>query len=94
MGEGAHDSDAHTQLCSFFERWQRLETEKVAIGSDLRELFAEMKANGFDAKVARKVFRDKVADANALAEFQSLYDLYASSLGMDLDNARDAREAA
>lgn len=75
------DSVAQDMIQAFFERWQRLEEEKVAISGDLKELFAEAKANGFDTKVLRVVFRDKVADQNAKSEFEAVYDLYWSALG-------------
>lgn len=75
------DSVAQGMLQAFFERWQRLDEEKTAISADLRELFAEMKANGFETKVARKVFRDKAEDnSTARAEFEAVYDLYWSAL--------------
>jgi len=86
------DSVAQDMIQAFFERWQRLEEEKVAISADLKELFAEAKANGFDTKVLRAVFRDKVADENERNEFQAVYDLYWSALGTNYANARDARE--
>lgn len=88
------DSVAQDQIAAFFERWQRLEAEKQAIAEDLKELFAEAKANGFDAKVMRAVFRDKVADHDKRAEFEALYDIYAAALGTGNANARITREAA
>lgn len=75
------DSVAHDQIQAFFQRWQRLEEEKANISGDLKELFGEAKANGFDTKVLRVVFRDKVADQNAKSEFEAVYDLYWSALG-------------
>lgn len=87
------DSVAQDQIRAFFERWQRLEEEKVAISGDLKELFAEAKANGFDTKVLRKLFRDQVADSNERSEFEALYDLYAAALSAPrVRDARDARE--
>lgn len=75
------DTVADDQIRAFFERWQRLEEEKANISGDLRELFAEAKGNGFDAKVLRAVFRDKVKDQSARDEFEAIYDLYWSALG-------------
>src|SRR5688572_21624997 len=87
------ESVAQDMLQSFFDRWQRLEDEKRAISEDLKGLFAEAKALGFDTKVMRAVFRDKVGDAEAKAEFEAIYELYASAIGMTIANARDTREA-
>lgn len=75
------------QLRSYFERWQRLEADKKAVADDLKELFAEMKGSGFDAKVARKAFRDQdIAENDASAkaeadEFDAIYELYRGELG-------------
>lgn len=69
------------QLRAFFERWERLEEEKKAISDDLKDLFSEMKGNGFDTKVARKVFRDKLQDPHERAEFEAIYDVYMHALG-------------
>lgn len=89
------DGVADDQIKAFFERWQRLEEEKGAISGDLRELFAEMKANGFDTKVARAVFRDKTKDQNARSEFEAIYDLYWSALGTGVaTGARSARSSS
>lgn len=87
------DSIAQDLIRSFFERWERLETEKDAISGDLKELFAEAKGNGFDTKVLRKLFRDQKADASERQEFEALYDLYAAALNAPrVRDARDARE--
>ncbi|MFD1945046.1 GapR family DNA-binding domain-containing protein [Paradevosia shaoguanensis] len=87
------DSVAEDMLLSYFERWERLEGEKDAISADLRELFAEMKGNGFDTKVARKVFRDRLDDnSTERAEFEAVYDLYWTALSWP--RAGRARESA
>jgi len=46
---------AHGQLKAFIERIERLEEEKATIAQDIREIYAEAKANGFDTKIMRKV---------------------------------------
>lgn len=87
------DSIAQDQLLSFFARWRNLEAEKAAVSEDLKQLFAEMKGNGFDTKVARVVFRDKTKDQAERLEFEAIYDLYAAALnGTQFANARDVRE--
>lgn len=87
----APDDFAHNLIRAFYERWDRLESEKDAISGDLKELFAEAKGQGFDTKVLRKLFRDQKADAGERQEFEALYDLYAAALNGPL--ARDARDA-
>lgn len=77
----AEDSVADDILRNGFERWQRLEGEKQAISEDLKELFSELKNQGFDGKALRAAFRDvaKVDDAD-VQEHNAVVDLYVNSL--------------
>lgn len=70
------------QLKAYMERIERLEEEKAAIAADVREVFAEAKANGFDVKIMRQVLRLRKLDSNDRAEQEALLDLYMSALGM------------
>jgi uncharacterized protein (UPF0335 family) len=70
------------QLRSFVERIERLEEEKKGIADDIRDVFAEAKGQGFDAKVMRQVIRLRKKDAAERQEEEALLDLYLSALGM------------
>ncbi len=70
------------QLRSFVERIERLEEEKAALGSDIREVYAELKAMGFDPKIVRQVIRLRKMDRSELQEQEALLDTYMSALGM------------
>lgn len=75
------DSVADDMLRNGYDRWQRLEAEKQAISDDLKELFAELKANGFDGKALRAAFRTVAkADDISAQEHNAVVDLYVSSL--------------
>jgi uncharacterized protein (UPF0335 family) len=52
MAEGTVAAD---QLRLFIERIERLEEEKKAIADDIRDVYAEAKANGYDTKIMRMV---------------------------------------
>jgi len=80
MSDG-QNSIADDILRNGFERWQRLEGEKQAISDDLKELFAELKGQGFDSKALRASFRTvaKAGDV-AVEEHNALVDLYVGSL--------------
>ena len=54
MAEGAVAAD---QLRLFIERIERLEEEKKGITDDIRDVYAEAKANGYDTKIMRKIDR-------------------------------------
>src|SRR5437667_7777620 len=55
---------AKDHLKAFVERVERLEEEKKAIGDDIRDVYAEAKANGFDVKALRTIVRLRQQDAD------------------------------
>ena len=70
------------QLRSLVERIERLEEEKTAIAGDIRDVYAEARANGFDTKVMRQVIRLRKQDVGARQEEEAIRDLYLHALGM------------
>lgn len=70
------------QLKSYIERIERLEEEKAALATDIREVYAEAKANGYDTKVMRKVISLRKIDAAERDEQDQLLELYQQALGM------------
>jgi len=73
---------AQGQLRSLVERIERLEEEKKTIAGDIKEVYAEAKANGFDTKILRKVVSLRRKEASEREEEQSLLDIYMQALGM------------
>jgi uncharacterized protein (UPF0335 family) len=69
----------------YIERIERLEEEKAALGADVRDLFAEAKANGFDVKTMRAIIKLRKAEANERIEQEYMLDLYKRALGMAVD---------
>lgn len=78
----ADDSVAQDQLRAFVERIERMEEEKAAIASDIRDIYAEAKGNGFDIKVLRQVVKIRKQDHNERMEQEAILELYLSALGM------------
>ncbi len=70
------------QLKSYIERIERLEEEKAALATDIREVYAEAKANGYDTKIMRKVISLRKVDAAEREEQDQLLELYQQALGM------------
>ena len=70
------------QLRGIIERIERLEEEKAAIGGDIKEVYTEAKANGFDTKILRAVIRLRKLSADQRSEQQALIDTYMTALGM------------
>lgn len=81
-GDGAH-AVAKDQLLSIIERVERLEEEKKGIAEDIKEVFAEAKANGFDTKVLRRVISIRKQDQKDREEQNAILELYLTALGMD-----------
>lgn len=73
---------AEDQLRSFIERIERLAEERDVLSADMREVYAEAKGNGFDAKIMRQVVRLRKLDKAAFQEQEAMLDLYKRALGM------------
>jgi uncharacterized protein (UPF0335 family) len=73
---------AKDQLLSVIERIEHLEEEKKGISDDIKEVYAEAKANGYDTKVLRKVVSIRKQDATEREEQDAILDLYLTALGM------------
>jgi uncharacterized protein (UPF0335 family) len=71
------------QLKSYIERIEKLEEEKAALQADIKEVYNEAKANGFDSKIMRQVIGLRKKDKNDLRAQEQLLDLYKRALGMD-----------
>lgn len=74
---------AGDQLRSYIERIENLEEEKAVLAADIRDVFAEAKANGFDVKIMRQVLKLRKMDKDDRDETETLLDLYKRALGMD-----------
>jgi uncharacterized protein (UPF0335 family) len=73
---------AGAQLRSYIERIERLEEEKAALAADIREVFAEAKATGFEPKVMRQIVRLRKLDQDDRQEQEALLELYLAAIGM------------
>lgn len=69
------------QLKSIVQRIERLEEEKRTISGDIKDVYAEAKANGYDIKVLRKVIALRRRDFNERQEEDTLIDLYLNAVG-------------
>ena len=68
------------RLRSLIERIERLEEEKTAIGSDIRDIFAEAKSAGFDVKIMRTVIKLRKMNAADRDEQEFLLETYRKAL--------------
>jgi uncharacterized protein (UPF0335 family) len=73
---------ARDHLRAFVERIERLEEEKKTIADDIKDVYAEAKANGFDTKALRKIVAIRKQDQNERLEQEAVLDTYMAALGM------------
>ena len=70
-----HNS-SEEQLRLLIERVERLEEEKKNVSEDIRDVYSEAKAVGFDPKIMRQIVR--------LRKMEAILETYKKALGMDL----------
>jgi uncharacterized protein (UPF0335 family) len=73
---------AKDQLRAFIERVERLEDEKKTISDDIRDVYAEAKAVGYDAKALRAIVRLRKQDEAERKEYETVLETYMHALGM------------
>jgi uncharacterized protein (UPF0335 family) len=73
---------AKDHLKAFVERIEKLEEEKKAISDDVRDVYSEAKANGFDPKALRAIVRLRKQDADERREHEAILETYMHALGM------------
>ena len=74
---------AAERLRQLIERIERLVDEKAALAADIREIYAEAKAVGFDAKIMRQIIKLRKMDTADQQEMEALIDTYKHALGME-----------
>jgi uncharacterized protein (UPF0335 family) len=77
------DNVSADQLRLFIERIERLEEEKAGIADDVKDVYLEAKATGYDTKTMRAIVRLRRMEKNARQEAEALLETYKSALGLD-----------
>lgn len=77
------DNISAEQLRLLIERVERLEEEKKGISDDIKDVYGEAKATGFDTKTMRKIVRLRKISRDARMEEEALLDMYKTALGID-----------
>lgn len=70
------------RLRAFVERIERLEEEKKEVAEQIKEVFAELKGEGFDSTAIRAILKRRKQDPDDVAEQEAVIDLYMTALGM------------
>jgi uncharacterized protein (UPF0335 family) len=80
MADGTVAAD---QLRLFIERIERLEEEKKGTADDIRDVYSEAKANGYDPKIMRQVVRLRKMETHVRKEHDCVLETYRNALGLD-----------
>lgn len=80
MSEGNVAAD---QLRLFIERIERLEEEKKGIADDVKDVYSEAKATGYDVKTMRQIVRLRKLEKHVRQEAEALLETYKSALGIE-----------
>jgi len=78
--DGASASDDRLRL--LIERIERLEEEKKGIADDIKDVYAEAKAVGYDPKIMRQIVRLRKMKPEDRTEQDMILDTYKAALGM------------
>ena len=79
----AEGSVAADELRLLIERIERLEEEKKAIADDVKDVYGEAKARGYDTKTMRAIIRHRKMERHVREEAEALLDTYKAALGLE-----------
>ena len=63
-------------LPTLVARIERLEAERADLAISVKEIYAEAKSAGYDAKILRKLIAERKLDTDKVSAAQSMLELY------------------
>lgn len=76
------DIAADERLRLLIEKIERLEEEKKGVSDDIKDVYLEGKATGYDPKAMRQVIRIRKMKPDDRKEQEAVLDVYLSALGI------------
>ena len=74
---------ADDRLRLLIERVERLEEEKKGIQGDIKDVYAEAKATGYDAKIMKQIVRIRKMKPDDRREMEAILQTYLAALGIE-----------
>ena len=74
---------ADDRLRLLIERIERLEEEKKGISDDIKDVYSEGKATGYDAKMMKQIIRLRRMKPDDRREMEAVLETYKNALGID-----------
>lgn len=84
MATAREPTNYDERLLRLIERVETLETEKAETADLIKDVYAEAKAVGYDAKIMRQLVRIRRMKPDDRREHYALLGTYAAALGLDL----------
>lgn len=81
IGHNSESSDERLRL--LIERVERLNEEAKGISDDIKDVYLEAKAVGYDVKIMRQLVRLRKMSREDRQEMQALLDTYMAALGLN-----------
>ena len=78
---GSMDPTTRDKLRQTIERIERLEIEKKEVADQIKDVFAEAKAFGFDVKAIREILKLRKVDPEKREEAELVLGTYLAALG-------------
>ena len=71
------------EVLHYISRIERLEEDKKAVAEDIKGVYTELKGNGYDAKIIRKLVSIRRKTKEERQEEETLLELYMNAIGME-----------
>lgn len=69
-------------LKAYIDRIERLEEDKKGVANDIKDIYTEAKATGYDTKIIRKIVSLRRKSKEERQEEEALLELYMQTLEM------------
>jgi len=69
------------RLKGFIERIEKVEQDEEDLRTDKKEIYSELKGEGFDSKAVRKIIKLRKKNKAEIEQEQAIVDLYLAAIG-------------
>jgi uncharacterized protein (UPF0335 family) len=82
MTQENHGKIDNSELVTIIERIEKLNEDIATISEDMKEIYTEAKASGFDPKYIRKMIQLRALNPDELDESDELMKMYRTAIGL------------
>lgn len=86
------DNASAKQLKQYIERLELLEEERKCISDDIKDVYGEAKATGFDTRTIKKLLQLRAMEPAFRQESEALLETYRAAIGLDSEFTPDPAE--